>query len=488
MLRTGESVESIGQASCNRRWVRNTAWLGAAALLLLARGAISTASAQGPPPPPPPPANNISGFGMPFAELLQSQNAADLQLFANGQASFIQVEELPRVGPIFNSRSCGSCHFQPALGGSGAFINEVRVRNNTAGGPLHIFASDNMLRGGPQQQGPFTVFENGLTATPIGCQITSPRCAKSRCQREEMRRTTFSPRLPICDPTSPSFQAGANCVGERQSAPLFGLGLVEAVADADIEAIAAAQPVAIRGVAKQVNELGSTRVARFGWKADHATLRAFSGDAYLNEMGITNPDFSQERSTCALNVTKFGVLLDAGDDPEDAPGPDGRGDVDRFTDFMRALDAPPRIAENTSAQAGHSLFNSIGCGGCHTETLTTSANPAAFVPASTGGTPLTATMNALLTQRTFHPFSDFLVHDIGSLGDGITSDAAGPTMMRTTPLWGLRGKSVFLHDGRASELVDAIRLHAGQGGPAASAFRQLSPPQQRQVLDFLNTL
>jgi len=425
---------------------------------------------------------------MPFAELLQAENAADLQLFANGQANFLEVEELPKVGPIFNSRSCGSCHFQPALGGSGAFINEVRVRNNTAGGPLHIFATDNMLRAGPQQQGPLTIFENGLISTPIGCQITSPHCAKSKCQREEMRRTTFRTQLPICDPTSPSFRNGANCVGERQSAPLFGLGLVEAVDDASFEAIAAAQPPPIRGVAKHIDELGSTRVARFGWKADHATLRAFAGDAYLNEMGITNPDFPQERSSCALNVTKFGVLLDAGDDPEDSPGPDGRADVDRFADFMRALDAPPRIVEDNSAQAGHALFTSIGCAGCHTETLTTSANPAAFVPASTGGTALTSTVNALLTQKTFHPFSDFLVHDMGPLGDGITSGAAGPTMIRTTPLWGLRAKSVFVHDGRATDIADSITLHAGQGGPSAQAFRQLSPPQRRQLLDFLRTL
>ena len=146
------------------------------------------------------------------------------------------------------------------------------------------------------------------------------------------------------------------------------------------------------------------------------------------------------------------------------------------------------MTESTSAQAGHALFTSIGCAGCHTETLTTSANPAAFVPATTGGVALTTTMNTLLTQRTFHPFSDFLVHDMGSLGDGITSDAAGPTMMRTTPLWGLRGKSVFLHDGRATEIADAITLHAGQGGPSAQAFRQLSPQQRRQLLDFLQTL
>ncbi len=439
-------------------------------------------------PPPPSAVVYVSGFGMPLAALLDPQNAADLQLFADGQADFLEVEELPLIGPLFNSRSCGSCHFQPALGGSGAFINEMRVRDNTASGPLHIFASDNMLRGGPQSQGPFTIFGDGLVATPIGCQITSPKCRKSRCQREEMRRTTFRPTLKICDPSSASFAAGANCVGERQSTPLFGLGFVEAVADGAFDSIAAAQPPPIRGVVKRVNEIGALRVGRFGWKNDHATLRAFAADAYLNEMGVTSPDFPDEVSTCALDKVMFGVLLDTGDDPEDATEEDGRNDVDRFADFIRALEPPPHLADTPDAQAGHALFNQIGCGGCHLETLTTAGNPASFVPPTTGGIPVSSVVSAALAGQNFHPFSDFLLHDMGSLGDGITSGDAGPRQMRTSPLWGLRGRSRFLHDGRATSAADAISLHDGQGRTAAQAYRGLTPAEQQQLLDFLDTI
>jgi hypothetical protein len=438
--------------------------------------------------PPASTVTHLSGFGQPLAALLQPANASDLEQFGAGQLKFIEVESIPRLGPIFNSRSCGACHFQPALGGSGAFINEVRVRKNTAGGPVHIFATDNLLRGGPQTQGASPVFSNGLESTPLGCQITSPKCSKSPCQREEGIRTTFKTSLKMCDPSSASFARGTNCVAERQATALFGLGFVEAVADNTFRAIAASQPRRLRGTVKMVDELGARRAGRFGWKNDHATLRAFAGDAYLNEMGITSPDFPTERSTCGLNKSKFGVTLDADDEPEDEPESDGRGDVDRFADFMRALAPPPELAETSSAQAGHTLFNNIGCARCHVETIRTAANPADFIPGTTGDVAISSTINALLANQTFHPFSDFLLHDMGSLGDGITSDAAEPTMMRTAPLWGIRARSRFLHDGRAESIADAITLHDGQGADAAEAFQRLSATQQQQVIDFLNTI
>ena len=133
----------------------------------------------------------LTGFGQPLPGI--SGNITDLQIFATGQLNFKEVDSLPALGPIFNSRSCGACHFQPAIGGSGEFIQEVRVRNTTVGGPLHIFAADNIMRLGPQLQGPTMIFTNGLEATPLGCQITSPGCNLSFCQQKEADRTTFNP-------------------------------------------------------------------------------------------------------------------------------------------------------------------------------------------------------------------------------------------------------------------------------------------------------
>ena len=298
---------------------------------------------------------NISGFGDPLGGIKVEAALGingDLQTFATGQLNFMEVDSLPELGPIFNSRSCGACHSQPAIGGSGEFINEVRVRNNTAGGPVHIFAAD----------------------------------------------------------------------------------------------------------------------------------------AYLNEVGVTSPDAPADRSACALNQTQFGVLLDASDDPEDTTDTNGRADIDRFADFQRALAPPPQLQQNASAQAGHTLFQNIGCAGCHVETITTASNAASFIPRTTGGVPISNTLNAILSSNTFHPFGDFLLHDMGSLGDGITSGVAGPTMMRTAPLWGVRAKSRLLHDGRAESVADAIGFHDGQGAAARNAFQALSPAQQQRVLDFLNTI
>jgi len=434
---------------------------------------------------------NLSGFGDPLPQILGEVAFGVTQRFeqfADGQLDFVEVEAIPEGGPIFNSKSCGACHFQPAVGGSGSFINEVRIRKNPGGGPLHIFANDNVLRLGPQKQGNLTIFPTGVVATPIGCQITSPACTRSTCQLQEAARTTFTTTLKICDPTSLDFANNVNCTAERQSTPLFGFGFIEAVADATFDAIAAGQPAAIRGTVKRVTEFGQTRVARFGWKDDVATLRNFASDAYLNEMGITNPDRPNELTNCALNRTQFGVLLDAADDPEDQTDDDGRADTDKFADFMRALAVPPTLQMNADANAGQNLFRQIGCNGCHIETIRTAADPSNFVPPTTGGVPIdNVLLEVFLDNEDFHPFSDFILHDMGALGDGITSGAAGPRMMRTAPLWGIRAKSKLLHDGRATTIPEAVGFHDGQGAAARDAFQALTAAQQDQIVTFLFT-
>jgi len=430
---------------------------------------------------------NLDGFGAPLLGL--AQDGSDLGVFATGQMNFKEIEKLPQVGPVMNGVSCAGCHSQPAIGGGGLFINEIRVRHNTQPGPVHIFAVDNFLRNGPQTQGKTTIFSQGVEAEPLGCQITAPGCQLSPCQQEEVAKTTFSTDLATCDPTSADFRSGGNCVVGRSALATFGDGLVEAVSDQTFERIAESEPPEIQGTVKRVTE-NFTKVAhvgRFGWKDDHASLRGFSGDAYLNENGITNPDNPDEVSQCAANEKAYGLpLQDTG--VEDTTDADGRADIDRFSDFMRGLAPPPTLPQNASAQNGSRLFTSMGCAGCHTPSMTTASNPASFIAPTTGDVSISPTLNNTLANQTFHPYSDFLLHDMGSLGDGITSGAAGPTMMRTVPLWGLRAKSQFLHDGRAGDIPTAIKLHDGQGKPAAQAYGALSAQQQLDVVNFLNTL
>ena len=172
---------------------------------------------------------NLDGFGAPLPAVVN--NLSDLGIFATGQINFKEIEELPQLGPLFNGTTCTGCHSQPSTGGGGLFIDEIRVRNNTDPGPVHIFAVDNMLRNGPQMQGTTAIFAGGMAAEPLGCQITVPGCQLSACQQEEATRTTFNPDLPMCNPTSADFQNGGNCVVGRAALATFGDGLVEAVAD-----------------------------------------------------------------------------------------------------------------------------------------------------------------------------------------------------------------------------------------------------------------
>ena len=431
----------------------------------------------------------MSGFGEPLPEIAHAgANNIDRQNFMQAQMTFKEIFNLPQLGPIFNNRGCAACHWQPSMGGSGEAISEIRVRDNPSGGPVHLFAADNCLRGGAQQQGSNSVFTAGLMSMPLGCQISDPNCNLSPCQKAELTATTFSTDLPMCDPTSQAFANGGNCTAERQSTPLFGLGLVEAVPDATLIALAASEPADIRGIPKMLQELGSTRVGRFGWKDDGATLRGFAVLATSNELGLTTPDNPVEVSTCAMGESQFGVSLEDSASPEDTIDATGRAKLDRMVDFIRALSPPPRLAETHSAKLGGAIFEQLGCAGCHVENLRTASNPAAFVPTTTGGVPITPSLNRALANKEIHPFSDFLLHDMGSLGDGISSGAAGPTMMRTAPLWGLRAKARYLHDGRAEDIPTAISLHDGQAASAAAAFKQLSADQQQELLDFLDSI
>lgn len=458
------------------------------------------------------------GMGDPIPAIANNFN--DLTNFNNGFLNFQETETLNpatdasgppgQLGPLFNNSSCAACHSNPARGGGGLALMEQRL--STGGPPVRIFAVDHMLFGASEQQAALgTIFAYGMESVPLGAQIGIPDNTPSACQQVEFARG-FSPSLPMCvaDSANDSGLTGTpTCIAHRQSLPLFGDGLVEATSDQTFATIAANQPTAIRGTVRMVADLnnfdgpasevsapalaalGTPHVARFGWKDDFSTLVGFSADAYLNEIGITNDLNSQPNTTCAMGVQQYGVTLQTADDPEDSVDSTGRADIDRFTDFMRALQPPPELTPTPSALAGRVLFSQIGCAGCHTPSITTASNPASFLPPTINGTPASGNVNRALSNVTYHPYGDFLLHDMGSLGDGVNDDAAianDERMMRTMPLWGIRARVIFLHDGRATDLPTAISLHDGQGATAAAAFESLNPQQQTNLMDFLNTL
>ncbi|HMC23717.1 MAG TPA: di-heme oxidoredictase family protein, partial [Thermoanaerobaculia bacterium] len=208
---------------------------------------------------------------------------------------------------------------------------------------------------------------------------------------------------------------------------------------------------------------GITAVGKFGWKAQVPSLMVFSADAYLNEMGITSPIFPNENCPS-------GVCDDLYWNPVPAINNDGHAII-AFNNFMTMLDAPPRGKISGEVVAGEKIFGSIGCDSCHTPNMTT------------GWSDIRA-----LRHKPFHPYSDFLLHDMGSLGDGIAQGTSDALEMRTAPLWGLRVVTKFLHDGRALTIEDAILAHDGQGRAARDRFAALNADAKSKLLAFLNSL
>ena len=276
----------------------------------------------------------------------------------------------------------------------------------------------------------------------------------------------------------------------------LGDGFVECLANATLQNNVAAQPLAQRGVLTQVpvTEANNTlRIGRFGWKAQHASLVSFSGDAYLNEMGITNPfDGFGGRSSSApdagtnenpattpggvVNVT-FPSAFDPVEDPED----DGL-DVLAFADFMAATRAPRRGPITAAVTRGDSLFNSVGCAVCHTRTLVTAA-PGTLINGGAFAVP------AALGNKIIHPFSDFALHNVGT-GDGIVQNAGQSTanQLRTPPLWGVRARNRLMHEGLNITIFDAIQLHAGQATAARNNFNALSASSRNDLIAFVLSL
>jgi len=282
----------------------------------------------------------------------------------------------------------------------------------------------------------------------------------------------------------------------RASPILVGLGFVECIADGTLLSIRDSQPVGMRGTAIEVDITEApdqTRIGRFGWKNSVATLLSFSAGAYLFEMGITSPLQPREQTSLGRTV----AFADTVADPEDTGGEEGHGeDVEAFTRFMRSTKAPPRnsaMVLDDATDPGSLLFNSLQCSVCHVRSITTA--PVGSV--INGGT---FVVPAALGDKIIHPFSDFLLHDIGT-GDGIveTNGELTKNKVRTAPLWGLRTRDKFMHDGGSSSapsnsgaqsftLNEAVLRHAGQASSSRTAYQALTPVQRGQLIRFLKSL
>jgi CxxC motif-containing protein (DUF1111 family) len=351
------------------------------------------------------------------------------------------------LGPVFNASACADCHQNPVTGGPSQ-ITEIRAghRDPTTGAFVNP-----------------TIPINDGANTIAGRSIVNDRA--------------------ICAEAHEQLPDAENIRALRAVLNTLGDGFVEAVDDQTLLNIAANQAQSthgrIHGEAVEValfEAPGQTRVGRFGWKDQHGSLLSFSADAYLNEMGVTSRLRPKDATTVCKTTT----------DPEDQPDSIGLADIDHFTQFMRGTKVPPRdlpLAATPDALAGQLVFSQIGCATCHVPSMVT-APPGTVVNGGRFVVP------DALGNKTIHPYGDFLLHDVGT-GDGIVQGGPADTInkLRTSPLWGLRTKTRFMHDLKSESVTDAVNRHRGEARGVVENFREeLTPAQQQQVLVFLKTL
>jgi CxxC motif-containing protein (DUF1111 family) len=369
----------------------------------------------------------------------------DQQIFERNHQAKSDVPSETGLGPVYNATACVSCHENPNTGGASQ-ITELRVG--------HTDANGNFVNP--------TIYINDGQNTITGRSIVNDRA--------------------ICPQAQEHIPATENIRALRAVLNTLGDGFVEAIDDQTLIAIAARQPGQSDGrihgeivMAPLFEAPGQTRVGRFGWKDQHGSLLSFVSDAYLNEMGVTN----------RLRPTDVTTICKTTTDPEDVADNLGLADIDHFAQFIRATTVPPRglaLAATGSARHGQRLFDNLGCNTCHVPAIVTA-------PAGTVVDAGTFTVPAALGNKVIHPYSDFLLHDVGT-GDGIVQVGPQDTAnkLRTVPLWGLRTKARFMHDLKSLSLESAIARHKQEAADPADRFKELSAGDKQDLLNFLNSL
>jgi CxxC motif-containing protein (DUF1111 family) len=428
------------------------------------------------------------GAGAPLPGLTADESA----FFKDGLARFNEIEVVTGgsnngLGPRFNSNQCLSCHAQPAPGGSSPARNPLTgiATLNGAKNTVPWFITQN----GPVREARFKRNSDGTNNGEVhDLFVITGRSDAAGCN---IAQPSF---LPAGNPLSG--QGGNPNIIFRIPTPVFGAGLIEAIPDSAILANmkANASLKTGLGISGHANahlsgnaniSANDGTITRFGWKAQNKSLIMFAGEAYNVEMGITNQLFPQERDEtpgCLFDATPEDTLNFT---PSVTPPSNTAivSDIEAFADFMRMLAPPTPAPDTTSTVNGRALFTKIGCVHCHTPSFTTRrmiASGSSKIP------------SAALSNQIANLFSDLLVHHMGrGLADGITQGSAGPDEFRTAPLWGVGQRVFFLHDGRTSNLLEAIEAHKSKDSEASKVidhFNGLKARERQDVINFLRSL
>ena len=414
------------------------------------------------------------GAGGPMAGLSGTESA----FFTRSRDTFQEVDGVAQgLGPRMNLDQCSGCHTQPAVGGTSPFVNPQVAFAHKDGGT--DFVPSFIKANGPVREARFVRNPDGTADGGVhGLFTITGRTGATGCM---LAQPDFATQL------------ASNNVIFRIPTPVFGAGLIEQIPDSAILANMSSNgsqkgALGIRGhpnfdaTGRTITGIGNNNgndgtIARFGWKAQNKSLLLFSGEAYNVEQGVTNELFQTERDETPS--CQFATVPNSITDTTAPAALDAISDIEKFGFFMRFL-APPTPSPDTPGGAasianGKSLFSSIGCALCHTPALTTGSSAV-----------------AALRNQPANLFSDVLVHDMGDgLADGVSQGQAGPREFRSAPLWGLGQRIFFLHDGRTSDLLQAIQAHSSTGSEANGVignFNRLSESKKQDLLNFLRSL
>jgi CxxC motif-containing protein (DUF1111 family) len=378
--------------------------------------------------------------------------------FQGGRSAFDFRWEPPKLGRLFNNVSCAGCHLENGRGlsmfGMASIPSQALVRVSVPDGEPGDPGGPIPLPGFGTQLQDHAV--NGLPEVRVSVSWIESSVAFDDGEIVALRE----PKLDVRTPDG-TFLPGSTRMSYRTGPGVIGLGLLEAIPEATLRALADPDDADGDGVSGHVNmvwdpEQQATVLGRFGWKANTSTVHLQVAAAFVNDIGLSSIVFPEEGGFRDLNDTQL----------EDC------------TFFMSTSAVPVAATTRREAFTGRALFRSMGCAGCHTPTLVTGEHAISAV-----------------ANQTIHPYTDLLLHDMGDrLSDGRPDFLAEGTEWRTPALWGIglvnvvNPMATFLHDGRARSLAEAILWHGGEADAAREAFRMASRADRTALIAFLQSL
>ncbi|MEZ4653835.1 MAG: di-heme oxidoredictase family protein [Candidatus Eisenbacteria bacterium] len=376
------------------------------------------------------------------------------------------------LGPTYNSLSCAQCH-----AADGRTVPDSRYRGRDPRRRTSSKLRISTAAGDPVPGYGTVIQDQAMTGAVPEARITVRQETIAGTFADGETYELVKPVFEITD-----WYTGAPprdfVVSPRIPARQVGLGLLHAVPEAQVEALASLQREPISGRPNRVRDAqGQMRMGRFGYKAQNADLDV--ARTFLSDIGVTSEAFPLEPYAEQSPSVPDSILLHAPDIPD--------ADLDAVDYYFHTLGVPARRdLDDPRVVRGERIFRDVGCAGCHTPQLTTSSTP----PRTALGTPVPECAN-----QTIYPYTDLLLHDLGpDLADGYGQGEAAGSEWRTTPLWGIglqntiNGHTYFLHDGRARNLMEAILWHGGESEDSREAVKRLPEEDREALIRFLDSL